>query len=187
MWLILICDYQSYLANLVIFFWDLVWLMSGLTQELLGSSQSGLTADYPAVCLASTLLDFTKNLRTGCFCALKPGLHFCWLSSSLGRDLCISCIVFWVKSGYYWNSFVIHFKRPCIYVHPACAVMDDFDLRCETVLMLCSVIPVLHDVALLKGFEQGPEPAASNELSSLRHSLSNSVYLNVGMSPHLGT
>lgn len=46
---------------------------------------------------------------------------------------------------------------------------------------------VLRDVALLKGFEQGCEPAASNELSCPHHSLSNSVYPDVGMSPHLST
>lgn len=51
----------------------------------------------------------------------------------------------------------------------------------------CSVMAVLHDVALLKGFEQGCEPAASNELSCPHHSLSNSVYPDVGMSPHLST
>lgn len=53
----------------------------------------------------------------------------------------------------------------------------------ETVLMPCSVISVLCDIAF-RGFEQGHEPAASNELSSLHHRLSNGV--NVGMSPHLG-
>lgn len=43
---------------------------------------------------------------------------------------------------------------------PACAVTDDFSLRCEMALMLCSAVPGLDDIALLKGFEQGCEPAA---------------------------